>query len=143
MEEKPIGGAPPAETTKPKPSNELKPVFDVEDLELINVHTENAITYLTFGVNGEFNIIITQFEYFSLLSALYMKLESLMELNADCMCNLCSPEFEFLDDDCKVTHIEIKEDKTQKETEKNIPTYACWALAERLQVGDICKVKEK
>lgn len=128
----------PSEPEKPKEVGESV-YFALSHLQLMRVEDINGVLYLHFLVgDGEYIVVIREFEYYAYQSYIYRELSILMDEGASCTCDNCTPTFEKIGVH-EIQRIDINIDSgeeikgTEKTKETNV--YLVTNLVESTRVG--------
>ena len=130
MEEKPIGGAPPPPTPKPKISNSEQPSFSYFDLfdTLITTEFSDNERWLIFGFEDKV-FKIKEFEFYSFLNFSFQTEEFLLLEKKDGVV-ISEPDYE---EEIKIQPSLLIDVETKKETE--IKTFKCYNIVAKSKIN--------
>lgn len=130
MEEKPIGGAPPPSTPKPKISNLEQPSFSYFDLfdTLITTEFSDNERWLIFGFEDKV-FKIKEFEFYSFLNFSFQTEEFLLSEEKDGVV-ISEPDYE---EEIKIQPSLLIDVETKKETE--IKTFKCYNIVAKSKIN--------
>lgn len=140
MDSKPNEPQPGAPDEKPKPvkvDTNINLAFSYLDLELFEVYTDNGRRFLVFGLNGEYVIVMPQWEYLEWISFIFEEIEFIQLDGGICTCDIVSPDYEIVEENHKISGVEFNEkgEEVGKPTDKFIPVVMVWNLVQKTIVG--------
>lgn len=137
MEDKPKIGEAPPEPVKPEVKGDTNPSFSYRELDLIEVTFIDGYKYLSFMVNGEFIVLIREFDYYSYLSFIFNEIEIIQAEGGECICDICEPNFTVIEENHKILaqKFDIETDSVIEEKDKFIKIYEIHDLQYNTFVG--------
>src|SRR5690606_27351198 len=82
--------------------------FSYEELQLQQVIFSDNEYFLLFMLRGEYLVQIRQFDYFAWLNFIFTEIAIIQDEDPnDCICNICTPDYEVLEGEPEVNKVEL------------------------------------